>query len=64
LLILHGGADWRVDTTNALALAQKLQASGKTYELVIYAGDDHGLSFNSADGDKRIIAWFKRYMKQ
>jgi len=64
LLILQGGADWRVDTgTNALLLAQKLQGLGKTYELVIYAGDDHGLSFNSADGDKRTIAWFKRYMK-
>lgn len=64
LLILQGGADWRVDPgTNALALAQKLQGLGKTYELIIYAGDDHGLSFNSADGDKRTIAWFKRYMK-
>jgi dipeptidyl aminopeptidase/acylaminoacyl peptidase len=64
LLILQGGADWRVDTaTNALLLAQKLQGLGKTYELHIYAGDDHGLSFNSADGHKRAIAWFKRHMK-
>jgi dipeptidyl aminopeptidase/acylaminoacyl peptidase len=64
LLILQGGADWRVDPgTNALALAQKLQELGKTFELIIYAGDDHGLSFNGADGDKRTIAWFKRYMK-
>ena len=64
LPILQGGADWRVNTaTNALLLAQKLQGLGKTYELHIYAGDDHGLSFNSADGHKRAIAWFKRYMK-
>jgi len=64
LLILQGGADWRVDTkTNALALAQKLQESGKTYELIVYAGDDHGLSFNAADSERRVIDWFKRHMK-
>lgn len=64
LLILQGGADWRVNTkTNALALAQKLQDLGKTYELIIYAGDDHGLSFNVADSDRRIIGWFKRHLK-
>lgn len=40
--------------------AQKLQGLRKPYELIIYEGDDHGLSFNSADGDKRTIAWFKR----
>lgn len=64
LLILQGGADWRANPgTNALALAQKLQGLRKPYELIIYEGDDHGLSFNGADGDKRTIAWFKRYMK-
>ena len=64
LLILQGGADWRVNAkTNALALAQRLQELGKTYELIIYAGDDHGLSFNAADSDRRIIAWFKRHLK-
>jgi dipeptidyl aminopeptidase/acylaminoacyl peptidase len=65
LLVLQGGADWRVDPrTNALALAQKLQEAGKTYELTVYAGDDHGLSLNTAEADRRVIAWFKRYMKQ
>ncbi len=64
LLILQGGADWRVNPlNNALALAQKLQEAGKTYELIVYADDDHALSHNSADSDRRIIAWFKRYMK-
>lgn len=63
LLLLHGGSDWRVETPQALALANRLQESGKTYELIIYAKDDHGLSFNRADRDRRIIEWFKRYMK-
>jgi dipeptidyl aminopeptidase/acylaminoacyl peptidase len=63
LLLLHGGADWRVDPAQTLALAQKLQTLGKPYELIIYGGDDHGLSRNSEDADRRIIAWFKKYMR-
>jgi dipeptidyl aminopeptidase/acylaminoacyl peptidase len=63
LLMLHGGADWRVDPSNALNLAQKLQELGKTYELIIYAGDEHGLSLNRVDSDRRVIEWFKRHMK-
>lgn len=63
ILILHGGADWRVSPDEALAIAQKLQAAGKTYELVIYAGDDHGLSMNRADSDRRIVEWFRAHMK-
>ena len=64
LLILQGGADWRVDPkTNALALAQKLQEAGKTYELTVYAGDDHSLGFNAADRDRRVIDWFHRHRK-
>ena len=64
LLILQGNADWRADTGNqALALAQKLQSLGKTYELGVYAGDDHRLTLNRADSDRRIVAWFKKYMK-
>jgi len=64
LLILHGGADWRSDAgANALALAQKLGALGRTYELHVYADDDHGIFRNRADGNRRVIAWFKRYMR-
>jgi dipeptidyl aminopeptidase/acylaminoacyl peptidase len=64
LLIQQGGADWRVDPgTNALALAQRLQSAGAPYELVVYDGDDHGLSYNGPEADARIIAWFKRQMK-
>jgi dipeptidyl aminopeptidase/acylaminoacyl peptidase len=63
LLILQGGADWRTDPASTLSLAQKLQELGKTYELIVYAGDEHGLSLNRADADKRIVEWFKKYMK-
>ncbi len=64
VLIMHGGADWRSDTNSqALTLVQRLQEHRKTYELIIYAQDDHGLSLNRADSHRRIVEWFKRYMK-
>ncbi len=64
LLILAGGADWRVaPQRNALAFAQKLQEAGRTYQLIVYADDDHGLSRNGADADRQTIEWFRRYVK-
>jgi dipeptidyl aminopeptidase/acylaminoacyl peptidase len=64
LLILHGTADWRTNPKDqALALAEKLQALGKTYELVMYAQDSHGLPFHWRDRDRRIVEWFKRYLR-
>jgi len=63
LLILHGGADKRVPPEQALALAQRLLQLRKSFELVVYADDDHGLSSNLEDGRKRLVAWFRRHMK-
>lgn len=64
VLILHGTADWRTDPKDqALAVAEKLQALHKTYELVMYADDSHGLPFHWRDRDQKIVEWFKRYLK-
>ncbi len=63
VLILHGTADWRVDPAEALRLASRLQELGKTYSLTMYAGDDHGLSRNREDRDRRILEWFQAYRK-
>lgn len=64
VLILQGGADWRSDTASqALELAGKLQAFGKTYELHVYAEDDHPLSINRLEREQKIIEWFRRHMK-
>ncbi|MBL8473895.1 MAG: S9 family peptidase [Rhodocyclaceae bacterium] len=63
LLILHGGADWRVPPAQALALAERLQSARKPYEMVIYAGDDHALTANYADSRSRTLDWFRRHMK-
>jgi len=63
LLIMHGGVDWRVRVGDVLVLAQRLQELSKKYELIVYADDDHGVSLNSADADRRTIAWFKRHLR-
>jgi dipeptidyl aminopeptidase/acylaminoacyl peptidase len=47
----------------ALGLANKLQTLGKTYELHVYAEDDHSLSIHHLDRDQKVVLWFKRYMK-
>lgn len=64
VLIMHGGADWSVNPVQSLNIAQKLQSLGKTYELVIYAGDNHILTANREDRDRRVIAWFKKHLKK
>lgn len=64
VLILHGTADWRTNPRDqALAVAEKLQALNKTYELIMYAQDSHGLPFHWRDRDQRIVEWFKHYLK-
>ena len=62
ILLMHGGADWRVDPAETLHFAEALQRAGATYELVVYAGDDHGVSMNKDDSNRRVVQWFRRYM--
>lgn len=64
LLIMHGGADRSVTPEQSLNLAQRLQKSGRVYELIVYAGDNHILSNNKEDRDARAAGWFKRHMKK
>jgi dipeptidyl aminopeptidase/acylaminoacyl peptidase len=63
LLIMHGGNDQSVSPAQSLDFVQELQRLGKKYEFLIYADDNHVLSRNQEDRDKRAIAWFKRYMQ-
>jgi dipeptidyl aminopeptidase/acylaminoacyl peptidase len=58
VLLLHGTADWRVAPEQSLALAGRLQALGRSYGLVMYAGGDHGLRAFRADVDRQMLAWF------
>lgn len=64
VLIFQGGADWRSNTgSQALGLANKLQFAGKTYELIVYANDDHGTNCNRLDRERRTVEWFRKFMK-
>lgn len=63
ILMLHGGADWRVSPTESLKLASRLQELHKTYQLFVYADDDHDLSLHREQRDQQIIAWFKQHRK-
>ena len=61
-LLLAGAADPLVDTAkNSIAFAAKLAELRRPYELIVYDGDSHGLMFNGADRDARILAWFQRF---
>ena len=63
LLLLHGTADAQISATRALEFAQRLQSLGKTYELVMYANDGHGLPMNRRDADRRVIEWFRKHIR-
>lgn len=64
ILLLHGTADWRVDPRESLHMALRLQELGRPYSLVMYEGDDHGLSKNREDLDRRILEWFAAHRRQ
>jgi dipeptidyl aminopeptidase/acylaminoacyl peptidase len=64
LLIMDGGSDPQVKPEHGMYLAEKMQALGKKYQLVILEGGNHILSGRSMDErDRQIIAWFKKYLK-
>lgn len=64
VLIMNGGADEQVDPGQPLQLALQLQQLGKTYGLMIYAGDNHFLQANREDRDQKALAWFATHMKK
>jgi dipeptidyl aminopeptidase/acylaminoacyl peptidase len=63
LLLLHGGNDQSVPPAQALALATRLQALGKTYQLIVRAGANHSMSQWRRERDAAIVEWFRKYRK-
>lgn len=63
LLILQGTADDRVPAGEALRLAERLQALGKEYELLMYSGDTHGLPAHATDAQDRVLRWFRLHVR-
>jgi dipeptidyl aminopeptidase/acylaminoacyl peptidase len=63
ILILHGGADWRVSPLQSLDLATGLQAAGRFYRIVVVPGADHSLSDAAPERDAERRAWFDRWVR-
>lgn len=61
LLILHGGADHGVSPRQSLALAARLDALGRAYELHVLAGGSHTLAERGAQRDSLVVAWFRAH---
>ncbi len=64
-LVLCGQEDWNVPLLNSEQLYQALKRLGRETELVIYPGEDHGISRPSFRRDRleRYLAWYDRYLK-
>lgn len=63
ILLLHGNADWRVKSTNALHLALKFEEHRIPYRLKIFEGADHGIREFRKEKDEAVISWFDRFLK-
>ena len=62
LLMIHGTADWRVDVSHSQNLADALGELNKKFKLVMYEGDDHGISQNWEDAQAIIFNWFEDHI--
>jgi dipeptidyl aminopeptidase/acylaminoacyl peptidase len=64
-LILCGEDDFNVPLLNSEQLYQALRRLGRETELVIYPGENHGISRPSFQVDRyqRYIAWYDTYLK-
>ncbi|MFK8006277.1 MAG: alpha/beta hydrolase family protein [Saprospiraceae bacterium] len=63
ILLLHGNADWRVKSTNALEMALKFEEYRIPYRLKIFEGADHRISEFEKEKDEEVTAWFDRFLK-
>lgn len=67
LLIIHSDEDFRCGLDQAEELFAALRWMGKEVEMVIFEGENHGLSRGGRPGNRierqrRILGWFVKYM--
>jgi dipeptidyl aminopeptidase/acylaminoacyl peptidase len=64
VLIVHGGNDARVPVSQARYLARSLRTQGKTFELVVYPREPHGIQerLHQIDLLNRMRAWYQQWM--
>jgi dipeptidyl aminopeptidase/acylaminoacyl peptidase len=63
ILLLHGGADWRVHPTEALTMASKLYESKHPFRFVFFEGGDHGLTEHREEVNRLTRDWLDRYVR-
>ncbi len=63
LLLIHGDADTEVSVEQSRALFNRMRAVGRTVQLTIIPGGNHGL-LNFDDGIPTALAWFARYLQR
>lgn len=62
-LLLHGNADWRVKSTQALKMALAFEEQRIPYRLMIFEGADHGISEFRVEVGRETMSWFDRFLK-
>lgn len=63
ILIMHGGADWRVSPLDSIELVQKLLELHIPHRFVLFEGSSHGLNEHANESTKLTISWFDRFLK-
>jgi dipeptidyl aminopeptidase/acylaminoacyl peptidase len=63
ILLLHGGADWRVHPTQALRMATALYQHKHPFRLVFFEGADHALAEHRAEALRLCRDWLDRYVR-
>lgn len=63
ILMLHGGADWRVHPTQALRMAAALYEAKRPFRFVFFEGADHGLAEFNAEAMQLSYDWLDRYLR-
>lgn len=63
LLLLHGGADWRVSPRQALRMADALLEAKHPFRLVLFEGGDHGLFEHETEVDRLVLGWLDTYVR-
>jgi len=62
ILLLHGTNDKRVGVNNSIELADALSKNNIPHKLVVYPGDNHGLSKNKEKANDELVNWFRKYL--
>lgn len=63
ILLLHGTADWRVDPSSALDLAQVFITHRQPFRLILFEGGDHGLTEHGDEVFDQSRQWLDRYVR-